>query len=129
MAMNRQRKILCGLAAVAAAGVFVDRALLGGSVSGGPQSAAAAAVPTVTSSPTGQGASALAPVAASMTLSPLTFNGETGGIAGVTLAQRLAEVEATLPKLTPDAFAASDFWTRRPREADVPGPGPRRECL
>ncbi len=111
--MNQQRKILCIVAAVAAAGVFADRVLLGGSVSGGPQTAAAAASPAPAAPPTPAVTSSQVAdrvVAPASLLAPPTTS----------LAQRLDHLDERLPAETPDAFVASDFWRTQARSEGAP---------
>ena len=111
MAMNKQRKILCIVAALAAAGVVADRALLGGSVSGGPQTAAAAApVPATPPTPL---AAPPAPAPAGAGVVSLA-----AAPAGPTLADRLSRVQDTLAGPAPDAFVASAYWQPRVAEPE-----------
>ena len=118
MAMNKQRKILCIVAALAAAGVVADRALLGGSVSGGPQTAAAAPVPATPPAP-------LAAPTPPTPLAPLAPASAGAGVvslaaaaAGPTLADRLSRVQDTLVGPAPDAFVASAYWQPRVAEPE-----------
>jgi len=107
MALTKERKILIAVAGLACGIFFLDRALLGGSMSG-PTQAEAAGSNTAFLDPASD--AAIPPLDDSATAVDLDMEFSSVALPTTSLAQRLAEAGRHLPSTTPDAFHPSSRW-------------------
>ncbi|MEM9417880.1 MAG: hypothetical protein AAGA25_02345 [Planctomycetota bacterium] len=115
MALTKERKILITVAGVACGIFLLDRALMGGSMSGptqahaaGPSVAAIAPAPAIVTQTT------------AMDVAALDLSGPSQDT--TSLAQRLSRAGKHLPDTTPDAFRPSSRWQQPAAPAQAAAP-------